>query len=87
MLMIGAGPVTTIPLLFFAGATRRIPLSMIGLFQYINPSMQFLIGVFFYREPFTRQRLTGFVMVWVALILSALASHRALRRQVNNVVG
>jgi chloramphenicol-sensitive protein RarD len=87
LLMIGAGPVTTLPLLLFAAATRRIPLSMIGLFQYINPSMQFVIGVFLYHEPFTRSRLIGFGMVWVALVLSALASHRALRKEFHDVVG
>jgi chloramphenicol-sensitive protein RarD len=81
-LMIGAGPVTTIPLLFFAAAARRIPLSMIGLFQYIAPTLQFLIGVFLFHEPFTRSRFIGFSMVWLGLLLSALESltrHRALR--------
>jgi chloramphenicol-sensitive protein RarD len=72
LLIIGAGPVTTIPLLFFAGATRRIPLSMVGLFQYIAPTMQFLIGVFLFHEPLTRSRLIGFALVWLALLLSAV---------------
>ncbi len=72
LLMIGAGPVTTIPLLFFAAAARRIPLSMVGLFQYIAPTLQFLIGVFLFHEPLTRSRLIGFSMVWLALVLSAL---------------
>jgi chloramphenicol-sensitive protein RarD len=82
LLMIGAGPVTTIPLLLFAAAARRIPLSMIGLFQYIAPTLQFLIGVFLFHEPFTRSRFIGFSMVWLGLLLSALESlarHRALR--------
>lgn len=87
LLMIGAGPVTTIPLLLFAGATRRIPLSTTGLFQYINPSLQFLLGVLVYHEPFTRSRLVGFSIVWMALILSALASHRAFREKLDDVVG
>jgi chloramphenicol-sensitive protein RarD len=72
LLIIGAGPVTTIPLLFFAAASRRIPLSMMGLFQYIAPTMQFLIGVFLFHEPFTRSRFIGFALVWVALLLSAV---------------
>jgi chloramphenicol-sensitive protein RarD len=72
LLIIGAGPVTTIPLLFFAAASRRIPLSMMGLFQYIAPTMQFLIGVFLFHEPFTRSRFIGFSLVWVALLLSAV---------------
>jgi chloramphenicol-sensitive protein RarD len=72
LLMIGAGPVTTIPLLLFAAAARRIPLSMVGLFQYIAPTLQFFLGVFLYREPFTRSRLIGFSMVWLALLISAV---------------
>jgi chloramphenicol-sensitive protein RarD len=72
LLMIGAGPVTTIPLLLFAAAAKRIPLSMVGLFQYIAPTLQFLLGVFLYGEPFTRSRLIGFAMVWLALLISAL---------------
>jgi chloramphenicol-sensitive protein RarD len=72
VLMVGAGPVTTVPLLFFAAAARRIPLSMLGLFQYIAPTMQFLLGVLVYDEPFTRSRLIGFSMVWLALVFSAV---------------
>ena len=71
-LIVGTGPVTTIPLLFFAAAARRIPLSMVGLFQYIAPTLQFLIGVFLFHEPFTRSRFIGFSMVWLALLLSAV---------------
>jgi chloramphenicol-sensitive protein RarD len=72
LLIVGTGPVTTIPLLFFAAAARRIPLSMVGLFQYIAPTIQFLLGVFLFHEPFTRSRLIGFSMVWLALIVSAI---------------
>ncbi len=72
LLLLGAGPVTTVPLLLFAAAARRIPLSMMGLFQYIAPTLQFLLGVFLYHEPFTRSRLVGFSMVWLALLLSAV---------------
>lgn len=72
LLILGAGPVTTVPLLFFAAATRRIPLSMVGLFQYIAPTLQFLIGVFLFHEPFTRSRFVGFALVWVALLVSAV---------------
>jgi chloramphenicol-sensitive protein RarD len=59
-------------LLLFAAAARRIPLSLTGIFQYIAPSLQFLIGVFIYKEPLTRSRLIGFSMVWIALALLAL---------------
>jgi len=62
-----SGPVTAIPLLLFARAARRIPLSLLGLLQYISPTMQLLTGVFIYDEPFDGPRLTGFVVIWAAL--------------------
>jgi chloramphenicol-sensitive protein RarD len=68
-MMVGAGAVTTIPLLLFASAAPRIPLTTIGILQYINPTMQFLLGVFVYKEPFTHDRLIGFGIVWAGLIL------------------
>jgi len=69
LLLIGAGPVTTIPLLLFASAAKEIPLAIIGLLQYIAPTLQFLIGVFIYKEPFDQSLLIGFIIIWIALIL------------------
>jgi chloramphenicol-sensitive protein RarD len=69
ILLIGAGAVTTIPLLMFASAARQIPLTVVGLLQYIAPTLQFLIGVFLYKEPFDQSHLIGFGIVWVALII------------------
>jgi chloramphenicol-sensitive protein RarD len=69
LLLIGAGAVTTIPLLMFASAARQIPLTVVGLLQYIAPTLQFLIGVFLYKEPFDRAHLIGFGIVWIALII------------------
>ena len=71
LVMMGAGPVTTVPLLLFAAAARRIPLSLMGMLQYINPTIQFLLGVFVYKEPFTHSQFTGFACVWAALVLFA----------------
>jgi chloramphenicol-sensitive protein RarD len=68
-MMIGAGLVTTVPLLLFASAAPRVPMTMIGILQYVNPTMQFLLGVLLYKEPFTHDRLIGFGLVWIALIL------------------
>lgn len=68
-LLIGAGLVTTVPLLLFASAARRIPLTMIGLMQYISPTMQFLLGVLVYGEPFPPERAFGFGLVWIGLIV------------------
>jgi len=77
--LIGAGPVTTIPLLMFASAARQIPLTIVGLLQYIAPTLQFLIGVFVYKEPFDQAHLIGFSIVWVALIIFAMESYLANR--------
>jgi chloramphenicol-sensitive protein RarD len=78
-LMIGGGLVTTIPLLLFAAAVRSVPLSVIGILQYIGPTLQFLIGVFVYGEPFSRAQLVGFSIVWTALAIYAGDSLRARR--------
>ena len=72
LLMISAGPITTVPLVFFAAAVRRIPLSAMGMLQYINPTAQFLIGVLLYKEPFTAAQFIGFGMVWAALAMYAV---------------
>lgn len=69
LFLVGAGVVTTIPLLMFASAAREIPLTLIGLLQYIAPTLQFLIGVFIYKEPFDRSHFIGFGIVWVALVI------------------
>jgi len=69
LLLICAGPVTTIPLLMFASAAREIPLTIIGLLQYIAPTLQFMIGVFIFKEPFNLSLLIGFSIIWLALIV------------------
>ncbi len=79
LLMIGAGLVTTVPLLLFASAAKQIPLSMIGILQYLAPTIQFLIGVLVYKEPFDQARLIGFGIVWLALIIFWVESYMANR--------
>jgi chloramphenicol-sensitive protein RarD len=69
LLLVGAGLVTTIPLLLFASAARSIPLSLVGIMQYLAPTLQFLIGVWIFKEPFTSSKLVGFAMVWLALLM------------------
>jgi chloramphenicol-sensitive protein RarD len=61
--------ITVGPLLLFATAVRRVPLSVIGILQYISPTIQFLLGVFVFREPFTAAQLSGFILVWVGLVV------------------
>lgn len=67
LLLIAAGPVTAIPLLMFAYGARRIPLSLVGLLQYIGPSIQLLLGVWLFHEPFAGAKIVGFGLIWVGL--------------------
>ena len=69
LLIAASGPVTTLPLLLFAAAVQRIPLSMIGILQFIAPTIQFVLGVLVYKEPFSHQQLVGFAFVWSAVIV------------------
>lgn len=69
LLLASAGVVTAVPLLFFAAAARRVPLSLLGMLQYLTPVLQFLTGVLLYREPMPASRLAGFALVWAALVL------------------
>ena len=69
LLLMAAGPVTAIPLLLFANGARRIPLSVLGILQYIGPTIQFLLGVWLYHEPLGGNKLIGFSLIWSALML------------------
>lgn len=79
ILLIGTGVVTSIPLLLFASAARQIPLTMVGILQYLAPTLQFLIGVFVYHELFDRTRLIGFSLVWIALVIFWVENYLASR--------
>jgi len=70
-LLVAAGPITAIPLLLFASGARKIPLSVLGLLQYIGPTIQMSLGIFVFHEAFTPARLIGFVLIWSALALYA----------------
>ena len=76
VLLVLAGPITAIPLLFFAGAVRRLPLTSLGLLQYTSPSVQFLLAVLVYGEPFTAVRAVAFSLIWLALAVFAVHSFR-----------
>ncbi len=69
MLLIGTGVVTAVPLLMFAAAAPRISLSLLGVLQYIAPTLQFLLGALVYRELFTHSQFIGFASVWAGLII------------------
>jgi chloramphenicol-sensitive protein RarD len=72
LLLAAAGPITAIPLLLFAAGARRIPLSLLGMLQYIGPSLQLLLGVWLYGEPFHGVRLVGFALIWSALAVYSM---------------
>ena len=79
LLLIGGGAVTAIPLLLFNGSTNRLPLTLVGLLQYITPTIQFCIGVWYYHEDMPAARWAGFLIIWVALMSLALDLTRSSR--------
>ncbi len=79
-----AGPVTVVPLVCFAAAAARLPLSVLGFFQYLAPSAMFLLAIFVYGEPFRMSQLITFGCIWIALVIfsgEAFHYHRRLYRQ------
>ena len=80
LLLALTGVVTAIPLLLFAAAARSIPLYMIGILQYIAPTLQFLLGVLVFGEAFTSARVVGFTIIWLALLLYSVESYVVRRR-------
>jgi chloramphenicol-sensitive protein RarD len=80
-LLIG-GPLTALPLLLFAAGARRLPLTTVGLVQYLSPTIQLALGVWVFHEPFDRTRLIGFAFIWSALLLYTLDGWRRSRMAV-----
>ena len=80
LLLAGTGVVTIVPLLLFAASTRRLPLSTVGLLQYLAPVLQFAVGVGIRHESLPAAELVGFVLVWVALIVLTVDGVRSQRR-------
>ncbi|TDP62123.1 EamA family transporter RarD [Roseateles toxinivorans] len=73
-LLLLAGPLTAVTLLLFASGARRIPMTTLGLLQYIAPTLQFGLGVWIFHEPFQPARLIGFALIWLALAVYSLES-------------
>ena len=84
--LLSAGAVTAIPLLMFAGASSRIPLSMMGLIQYLTPTLQFAFGVWVNHEQMPLPRWIGFGLVWVALVLLSIDGVRNARASRHSAV-
>lgn len=79
LLLVGGGLVTLTPLLLFATAAQTVSLSMLGMLQYIAPTIHLAIGVFVFGEPFSEGRLVGFAAVWAGLVVFLIAHRRAQR--------
>jgi chloramphenicol-sensitive protein RarD len=81
-LLLMAGLVTALPLLLFSASARRVPMTLLGILQYISPTIAFIIGIVLYHEPFSQSQLVGFSFIWVALALFTVegtAEHRRLQ--------
>ena len=94
LLLAGTGVVTALPLLLFGAAATRVPLSTLGLLQYVAPAMQFVLGVLVFDEQMSPGRWVGFALVWVALVVITVESlvngrrvARAARRAARDPVG
>lgn len=85
LLMVLLGPVTAVPLLAFSGAARRIPLSTVGLLQYLTPVVQFLIAIAVFHEPMSPSRWVGFLLVWTSLIVMTVDGLRHARNRADDL--
>ncbi len=72
--LLAAGIVTTAPLLFFTGAAKRLPLATLGFFQYIGPSIMFVVAIYFYNEHIVFEKMLTFGFIWAALVVFSLSS-------------
>ena len=80
LLLLGTGLQTALPLLWFSSAARLLPLSTLGFFQYIAPSLQFLLAVFWFGEPFDAVKLQSFGLIWAALAVFSFEADQHRRR-------
>ena len=80
VLLMFAGVVTALPLLWFAQSAKRIPLSRVGFIQYLSPTFSLLLGVFLYHEPFTPVHLMSFGCIWAALVIYTLSQIGFMRK-------
>ena len=81
LLLVGSSLVTVLPLIWFNMAAQKLPLSILGFFQYLAPSMSFLIAVFLYGEKFTSGHAVAFICIWLALVLVSVEPFRRVRRR------
>jgi len=79
LMLIGSGPMTAIPLILFSYGARRIDFATVGLVQYLNPSLQFLVAVFLFGEVFTHWHAIALPMIWLALMFYSISAFRQAR--------
>jgi chloramphenicol-sensitive protein RarD len=82
LLLLLSGPLTSIPLLLFAAGVRLIPLSLIGILQYVSPSIQLMLGVWLWGEPFGHDKVLGYALIWLALAIYTSEGIRHARTRV-----
>ena len=80
LLLMAVGPITAVPLLFFAGAVTRVPLTLMGMLQYLAPVLQFLVGLAIVGERMPPSRWIGFGLVWAAIVVFSVDGLHASRR-------
>ncbi|MCW8975713.1 MAG: EamA family transporter RarD [Sedimenticola sp.] len=80
LLLLGSGLMTALPLILFTSASKRLRLSTVGLLQYLNPTVQFLLAVFLFNEPFSIPHLITFSLIWIGLIVFSVDSRSQLKR-------
>ena len=80
LLLLGAGVVTALPLLWFGKAAERIPLSTLGFLQYFSPTLQLLLGVLLYNESFTCSHIVCFACIWVGLLIYSVDIFRTIKK-------
>jgi chloramphenicol-sensitive protein RarD len=80
LLLVLAGPVTALPLVWFASGARLIPLSMVGFIQYLAPTLHLALGVLLYHEAFTRTHLISFSLIWLGILIYLVSSFLAARK-------
>ena len=81
LLFLGGGIVTAFPLIWFISAAKLLPLSTLGFFQYLAPTLQLLVGVFLFHERFTHRDAIAFALIWIAIAIFLSSSRRTAARQ------
>jgi chloramphenicol-sensitive protein RarD len=86
LLLIGSGITSGLPLLVFITGARKIKLSLIGILQYVYPTLILLIGVFVYNEALNESKMTGFIFIWIALVMYTIEGVMVFKRKNNNTI-